>query len=166
MNRIWQYWHYYELCFPIFAVSFLMILVNMKLYMSVDTWGLHLRVESQMAHLKQSWQYWHSFVAESLWKTSLECLLCWEWRSTFATSEILFCSEEQPSIFHEKYDCSVFTFTSFCSSLVLLTRALMQYTSFRKKCNIWVFPIWVFSLNWLNSTKRNYHEKSRYFLLW
>ena len=34
MNRIWQYWHYYELCFPIFAVSFHMILVNMKLDVS------------------------------------------------------------------------------------------------------------------------------------
>ena len=55
-----------------------MILVNVKLdvsaYMKItfQDWRLHWSCSFLMAQLKQSWQYWHSGVVESLWKTLLK----------------------------------------------------------------------------------------------
>ena len=55
-----------------------MILVNVKLDISVymmtitfQSWILHRSRSFLMAQLKVSWQYWHSCIAEILWKSLL-----------------------------------------------------------------------------------------------
>ena len=77
--QIWQYCHYCQLLFP-YICSFLLnmchvILVNVKLYISMYRrvifqgyrfFGI-LIISSGTA--KQSWQYWHSCIVESLLKT-------------------------------------------------------------------------------------------------
>ena len=71
----WQYWHYCQLCIPIYC-SFLlylqhMVLVNMKLDISgcsrITFQGCRLHWPSSflMAQLKLSWQYWHFCIVVS-----------------------------------------------------------------------------------------------------
>ena len=75
-TQSWQHWHYCQLVLP-YVCSFLFYfhhlkLVNLKLEIK-GYWGLHLMVTCLilMTELKQSWQCWYSWIAESLWKTLL-----------------------------------------------------------------------------------------------
>ena len=76
----WQYWHYCQLCIHI-HLQFTSLFVPYDLsidYVNLDASGykrvifqgciLHWSSSFLMAQLKQSWQYWHSCIAERLWK--------------------------------------------------------------------------------------------------
>ena len=60
-------------CSHKFAVSFFILIIFAKLQITgykrntFQGW-IHWCGKFQMAHLKQSWQYWHSCITESLWK--------------------------------------------------------------------------------------------------
>ena len=80
ITQSWQCWRYCQLCIPIHLEfsSFLqqMMPVNVKLdingYMRIIFEGYMFYWNSWfiMVELKQSWQCWHSCIAESLWKNS------------------------------------------------------------------------------------------------
>ena len=48
--------------------------ISEKIWIIFRGWRLHLSLSFLMVELKRSWQYWHSCIAENLWKT-LFCLL-------------------------------------------------------------------------------------------
>ena len=74
----WQCWYYCQLCICHFLLYLQrMMSVNVKLenkgYMKIIFQGHMFYWNSWflMAELKRSWQYWHSCIAESLWRTLL-----------------------------------------------------------------------------------------------
>ena len=80
-----------------------MSLVNPKLDISrskritFEDYKIHCSCSFLMAQLKQSWQYWHSCIAESLWKPLLENL---QTLSTIEGGHALF--TWQSFLFHRK----------------------------------------------------------------
>ena len=68
----WHYWHYCQLCIQFLLYLHHMMLVNVKLDVSghkrirFQCCRLHWYYSFLITQLKQNWQYYHSYIAESL----------------------------------------------------------------------------------------------------
>ena len=134
-TQIWQYCHYCQLLFP-YICSFLrnmchVIVVNVKLYISMYRrvifqgyrfFGI-LIISSGTA--KQSWQYWHSCIVESLLKTIMGFFIIFVW---IACSSFTVHRRDMQQITMLKCSCLKFTLCgSYQWYLWLLEVQLAQY---------------------------------------